>query len=286
MGRKLDLIGKQFDRLTVVAEHPERSPIGQVRWLCKCSCGGEKIILGFQLTSGKTRSCGCLERENRVANCTAKKFDELFIGRKFGRLTVQELAGVRNRKTIVRCACECGRSWEGVASNLVNGSVKSCGCLLVETTRARATTHGATSNRTATREYRAYRAMLRRCYDENHKDYPYYGGRGIGVCPRWKASFESFLEDIGEAPSESHTLGRIRNDGMYENGNCRWETRKEQANNSRQCTMLTMDEQTMSLKSWCERYSADYYRVRSRLNLGWDLRKALTTPHMRIRGHQ
>jgi len=32
-------------------------------WVCRCECGGEKMVLGGALKRGKTRSCGCLSRE-------------------------------------------------------------------------------------------------------------------------------------------------------------------------------------------------------------------------------
>ena len=34
MGRKIDLIGKIFGKLTVIEEHPERTPQGSIQWKC------------------------------------------------------------------------------------------------------------------------------------------------------------------------------------------------------------------------------------------------------------
>ena len=60
--RALDLVGKQFNRLTVL-KRVENDKDGHTRWLCKCVCGNEKEVLGKHLTSGKIRSCGCYHRE-------------------------------------------------------------------------------------------------------------------------------------------------------------------------------------------------------------------------------
>lgn len=91
-------------------------------------------------------------------------------------------------------------------------------------------THGATG----TKEYRAWKAMLGRCYYPNYHAYHRYGGRGITVCDRWRASFEAFFHDVGPAPSPNLSLGRIDNDRGYEPGNVCWQTVAEQnANRAR-----------------------------------------------------
>lgn len=80
------------------------------------------------------------------------------------------------------------------------------------------------------KEYRAWKAMRKRCNNKNYHAYHRYGGRGITICDRWD-SFENFYEDMGNSPSNIHQLDRIDNDGDYKPLNCRWVTPKENANN-------------------------------------------------------
>lgn len=82
-------------------------------------------------------------------------------------------------------------------------------------------------------EYYIWAAMKKRCTSAACKDFKLYGARGITVCPRWAASFEDFLQDMGLKPSPKHSIDRIDVDGNYEPGNCRWATPAQQANNKR-----------------------------------------------------
>lgn len=54
--------GEKFNRLTVIDEYG-KDKYGHKKFLCICDCGEETIVLKSQLTSGKTGSCGCYQKD-------------------------------------------------------------------------------------------------------------------------------------------------------------------------------------------------------------------------------
>jgi hypothetical protein len=93
-----------------------------------------------------------------------------------------------------------------------------------------------------TPEHAAWGSARDRCTNPHSSSWANYGGRGIGMCPEWAASFEAFLAHIGPRPSPSHSLDRYPdNDGHYEPGNVRWATKREQDRN-RRTTKLTLEQ--------------------------------------------
>jgi hypothetical protein len=84
-------------------------------------------------------------------------------------------------------------------------------------------THGMTYSK----EYGAWLGMRYRCSSRRGNRWRNYGGKGIKVCKRW-GSFEAFYDDMGPAPSDHHSLGRLDHDGPYAPGNVAWQTPAEQ----------------------------------------------------------
>ena len=132
-----------------------------------------------------------------------------------------------------------------------------------------------------TTEYKAWESMLGRCYCPGAKHYKNYGGRGIGVCERWRHSFPNFLVDMGNKPSSKHSLDRIDGEKGYSPENCRWATRSEQAVNRRTTRFITFEGLTMPMKHWARRLNVNYRSLVDRLDAGWSIEDALTKEYRR-----
>lgn len=61
--RRIDLVGQTYGQLKVVRKNGVRC--GGQEWLCRCACGKEITVLGGNLRSGHTKSCGCLKANGK-----------------------------------------------------------------------------------------------------------------------------------------------------------------------------------------------------------------------------
>ncbi|WP_250227715.1 AP2 domain-containing protein [Anaeropeptidivorans aminofermentans] len=119
-----NIVGKQFGLLMILDEFKNEKGYRVCR--CQCECGNIKIIYKNNITSGRTKSCGCLEDRNR------RRFVDLS-NRTFGRLKAVAPTDQRKDGYVVwECICKCGKTVHVVGRNLIRGETKSCGCLLKE----------------------------------------------------------------------------------------------------------------------------------------------------------
>lgn len=132
-------------------------------------------------------------------------------------------------------------------------------------------------------EYAIWSALKNRCLNPNDARWDSYGGRGITICQKWADSFRAFIGDLGSRPTKEHSVERIDNNKPYQPGNCRWATRKEQARNKRNNRMLTLAGTTQCVSAWAEETGINRKTILFRLNSGWSVEKALTTPLLRRR---
>ena len=200
------------------------------------------------------------------------------IGSVFGRLTILSEA-TRTRRARCLCQCSCGALKIVQFYNLRSGHVSSCGCLRRDIAKQKTYKHGEARKGHVTREFRLWLSMISRCHYSRNQAYPGYGGRGIVVCERWRTSFGNFLSDMGRRPSPQHSLDRFPdNNGNYEPGNVRWATRIEQAGNTRSTRHLTFRGETLCMSEWGRRLGLGFRLISSRLQKGWTVERALSTP--------
>ena len=58
----IDELGNRYNKLVVIER--AAGPTTSAYWLCRCDCGGAKVVAGKMLRNGNTGSCGCLEGRN------------------------------------------------------------------------------------------------------------------------------------------------------------------------------------------------------------------------------
>jgi hypothetical protein len=114
----LDLTGKTFAKLKVIAFSGRSNKDRRRLWNCKCECGNTTVLSSHELVSGNTKSCGCLQH---------KKND--LTGMRFSKLYVEEPSRSKlNGRSLWRCKCDCGKSIDVLGSDLEGNRRGSCGC--------------------------------------------------------------------------------------------------------------------------------------------------------------
>lgn len=190
-------------------------------------------------------------------------------GQKFNRLTaIKPIGKYKSGNVIWQCRCDCGNICEVEGSILRRFKQKSCGCYPSERMTKMNTKHEGFG----TRLYEIWRQMHRRCYGEKTKSYPHYGGRGIKVCSEWNdfAKFRAWAIDSGY--EDNLTVDRIDVNGDYTPNNCRWATKKQQANNRRSNHRILYNGEEHTISEWADIMSVDQVRLwRALYSVNWDM---------------
>jgi hypothetical protein len=189
-------------------------------------------------------------------------------GQQFGRLTALERLPKLDIKDPIRwkCQCACGNELNLRVTDLRSGNFKSCGCFRSDRLKKHDKVH--------TRIYVIWGNMIQRCTNPKNKVYAAYGGRGITFQDSWK-EFSCFYADMGEPPTNAHTLERRDTNGNYTLDNCRWATMDEQAANKRNNRTITHDGRTQILAQWAREIGIHHATIRNRLERGWSVQEAL-----------
>lgn len=178
-------------------------------------------------------------------------------GQRFGMLTVIERAENKSGRTAWKCQCDCGKTSNVLAVNLVRGYTKSCGCNVYKDRNKK---HGMSK----TRVYKIWKSIHFRCNNPNSNSYKNYGGRGITVCKEWDTFEEFYKWALNNGYSDELTIDRINNDKGYSPDNCRWADLHTQARNRRNTIYLEHDGVTKPLADWCDLLNMPYKTIFAR----------------------
>jgi len=195
-----------------------------------------------------------------------KYTNQELIGRKFNMLTYISFShrGNNGREHWL-FKCDCGNEKIIRKLKVKCGEVKSCGCI-----------QGNVKHRMVkTGTYSSWSNLKTRCLNRNSNRYYRYGERGIEICDRWKESFENFFEDMGERPTNNHSIDRIDNDKGYFKENCKWSSSFEQMNNKSTNKNITYEGRTQSVMNWSRELGINHKTIYDRLYRGLDINKIL-----------
>lgn len=214
---------------------------------------------------------------------------EKIIGKNFTRLTPIKENGRNNKnERLWLCECTCGNTINVTKYKLKKGIVRSCGCLIIDTSREKARKMGKNNKKhglSNSRIYKIHKNMVGRCLNKNDMHFEEYGKRGIKVCDEWVNSFENFYKwAIENGYNDELTLDRIDVNGNYEPLNCRWSTIIEQNNNKRNNRYIEYNGETKTITQWAREYNIKEGTLRARIDrYGIDFEKALTPSSTKLR---
>ena len=222
-----------------------------------------------------------LEIEKRKSEYNPIKYDKSYIGRKYNYLTIKGILKIDGKRKF-ECECDCGNVNAFTTTQVVQGIIKSCGCMHNKLL----STHGLSN----TRLYSIRRGMIERCYNEKSHAYSAYGGRGIKICDEWLNSESGLQNFVNWANlngySDELSIDRIDVNGDYEPSNCRWADDYTQAQNRRPSSewkervrKYELDGKMYKLQDLCDMYDTSEQAVSYRMRvMNMTLEQALKTP--------
>lgn len=181
-------------------------------------------------------------------------------------------------RTMVEAECKCGVVNGYLLKYLLNGNTKSCGCYKKVAMSEAITTHHLSKHKL----YGVYQDMKARCYSPKSNSFPYYGERGIIVCPEWLNDIHAFFKwALENGWRKGLQIDRNDNDKNYEPSNCRFVHKDINNKNTRRNVMITAFGETKCGSDWIadERCKVSWNGLKERMKSGkWSIEDAITTP--------
>ena len=114
--KKIDLLGKKFNRLLVIEEQLEKKCTDAV-WKCKCDCGNIINVKATKLKNGRTKSCVCYTRDRIIKagvewsrSEEGRKFRSISNSSKIGEKALRWKGGLEEENIRLRYSVE-SKSW-------------------------------------------------------------------------------------------------------------------------------------------------------------------------------
>ncbi len=213
-------------RLTLIEDQHE---LKGHRWysLYRCICNNTIVTLRQSVNSGKTKSCGCLTKDN--ANKKVEAYLKAHPPKESFLTLLKEKATFKQGRNFNLYKCACGREVENRSRDVLTGKVISCGCKQLENLKYINLTHGLSTSRL----YRVWATMKDRCFREKAKEYQNYGGRGITLCKDWLEYIPFHNWAMSNGYKQGLSIERVDVNGNYEPSNCTWIPLNQQSGNTR-----------------------------------------------------
>ncbi|WP_413440216.1 hypothetical protein [Synechococcus sp. MIT S1220] len=134
MANNKNFSGTKINRLTAILPSKNRTKDGRAQWVFKCECGKIVEVCRGSVTSGNTKSCGCLKTEKFKAK--AEDFKNVRIG------SVVGIRRIEGKRRLWEWQCDCGKKDQGYGAAYrhrlkKNGSVGCRHCALERSAKAR-----------------------------------------------------------------------------------------------------------------------------------------------------
>ena len=119
----IDVIGKTFGRLTVISENKDVTPR---ELYCRCNCGNYTTVKKIQVLSGKTKSCGCLNKE--ITSLSNTKDWTGYIS-DYNVKAIKQSKMNKHGQWLWEYECPvCNKHFDCLPAWVNSGRVTSCGC--------------------------------------------------------------------------------------------------------------------------------------------------------------
>lgn len=116
--------------------------------------------------------------------------------------------------------------------------------------------------------YNVWSAMKSRCQNPNNRDYKYYGGKGVKLCPTWQSFTPFMIWATKNGHKQGLTIDRKNGKGNYSPKNCRLVTQAVQCTNTAYNVFIEHEGKRQTISQWAKETGLSFTGIRTRLLKG------------------